>query len=259
MSFNHYYQSEIIAVRQLTTRFAECSPVLTPFIGGVWRRYICGNNAMQLHRATRFAALSLTLTATIFLLAIFFFAKPTYSIYAELFQSEQEYQGETLALMYSRYIFTVIAPCSFLLASALTWLLMARGWVAFISATLILIVVLLAVAFLRLEPADLHREAQVSIPSPSNRFILQSVPLASWSDLAYLRVTDTQAPQGVFRTPLYSKQYTDMRPHEDEKTVGTYWIDFDKQEQTFEIGIPEWRDSWLNIFISNTPYRISEN
>lgn len=126
------------------------------------------------------------------------------------------------------------------------------------SATLLLPAALMLVFFGAVHTI-LNRDAEVSIHSPSGRFILQSVPLASWSDLAYLRVTDTQAPQGVFRTPLYSKQYTDMRPHEDEKTVGTYWIDFDKQEQTFEIGIPEWRDSWLNIFISNTPYRISEN
>lgn len=213
-------------------------------------------------KATRFllhAAITLTLSAGIFLLNLLISAKPLYALYADLFQLGQAYQGETHALMYNRYLFTVIAPCSFLLASALTWLLMARGWVAFVSATLMLIAVLLAVAFLRLEPADFHREAQVSIPSPSNRFILQSVPLASWSDLAYLRVTDTQPPQDVFRTPLYNKQYTDMRPHEDEKTVGTYWIDFNKHEQTFEIGIPEWQDSWLNMFISNTPYRISEN
>lgn len=105
----------------------------------------------------------------------------------------------------------------------------------------------------------INRDAQISIRSPSGRFILQSVPLAPWSDLAYLRITDTQNPQSVFRTPLYDKQYTDMRPHEDEWTVGTYWIDFDKQERTFEIGVPEWRDSWLNGFISNTPYWINEN
>ena len=88
------------------------------------------------------------------------------------------------------------------------------------------------------------QKAQYSYPSPSGRFILQSVLLAPWSDLAYIRVIDTQATGSTFRTPLYGQQYTDMRLHEDEKTVGTYWIDF---------------DSWLNIFISNTPYRIIEN
>lgn len=128
-----------------------------------------------------------------------------------------------------------------------------KAFVALLLPTALMLVLFGAVY------TTLNRDAEVSIHSPSGRFILQSVPLASWSDLAYLRITDTQAPQGVFRTPLYSKQYTDMRPHEDSRVVGTYWIDFDKHEQTFEIGIPVWQDSWLNIFISNTPYRVSEN
>lgn len=107
------------------------------------------------------------------------------------------------------------------------------------------------------------QKAQYSYPSPSGRFILQSVLLApwlgSWNDLAYIRVIDTHAPGSAYRTPLYDKHYTDMRSHEDDRTVGIVWFDFDKQQQTFEIGVPEWRDSWLNRFISNTPYRIIEN
>ncbi|MBC9248661.1 hypothetical protein A9179_00085 [Pseudomonas alcaligenes] len=103
------------------------------------------------------------------------------------------------------------------------------------------------------------QEAQYSYPSPSGRFILQNVLLPPWSDLAYVRFIDTQAPDSTFRTPLYDKHYTDMRSHEDDKTVGIIWFDFDKQQQTFEIGVPEWQDSWLNLFISNTPYHIIEN
>ncbi|WP_313116453.1 hypothetical protein [Ectopseudomonas guguanensis] len=105
----------------------------------------------------------------------------------------------------------------------------------------------------------INRDAQISIQSPSSRFILQNVSLAPWSNLAYIRVIDTQAPGSTFRTPLYDKHYTDMRSHEDDRTVGIVWFDFDKQQQTFEIGVPEWQDSWLNRFISNTPYRIIEN
>ncbi|WJN59630.1 hypothetical protein OH686_12835 [Pseudomonas sp. SO81] len=88
---------------------------------------------------------------------------------------------------------------------------------------------------------------------------MQNVLLAPWSDLAYIRVIDTQAPASTFRTPLYDKHYTDMRSHEDDRAVGVVWFDFDKQQQTFEIGVPEWQSSWLNLFISNTPYRIIEN
>lgn len=120
-------------------------------------------------KATRFllhTAITLTLSAGIFALNLLLSAKPLYALYADLFQLGQTYQGETRALMYNRYLFTVIAPCSFLIGSALTWLLMARRWVAFVSATLILIVVLLAVGFLNLGsvaslPASLHTHANV--------------------------------------------------------------------------------------------------
>ncbi len=46
MSFNHYYQSELTALRQLGRRFAERNPALAPFWGspdgtrmwsGCWR------------------------------------------------------------------------------------------------------------------------------------------------------------------------------------------------------------------------------
>ena len=33
MSFNHYYQSELSALRQMGKRFAERSPALAPFLG----------------------------------------------------------------------------------------------------------------------------------------------------------------------------------------------------------------------------------
>jgi hypothetical protein len=83
--------------------------------------------------------------------------------------------------------------------------------------------------------------------------------LGPWCDLAYIRVIDTQAPGSTFRTPLYDRHYTDMRSHEDDKTVGIIWFNFDKQQQSFTIGVPDWQESWLNIFISNTPYQILEN
>ena len=37
MSFNHYYQSELTALRQLGRRFAERSPALAPFLGQTGR------------------------------------------------------------------------------------------------------------------------------------------------------------------------------------------------------------------------------
>lgn len=132
-----------------------------------------------------------------------------------------------------------------------------------VSVTLLLPISLLLLLFLGAVHIAITQNAQYSYPSPSGKFILQNVLLAPWlgpwCDLAYIRVIDTQAPESTFRTPLYDKHYTDMRSHEDDRTVGIIWFDFDKQQQTFEIGVPEWQDSWLNLFISNTPYRIIEN
>lgn len=37
MSFNHYYQSELTALRQLGRRFSERNPALAPFLGQAGR------------------------------------------------------------------------------------------------------------------------------------------------------------------------------------------------------------------------------
>lgn len=104
---------------------------------------------------------------------------------------------------------------------------------------------------------------QYSYASPSGQFIIQNVLLlpwfGTWCDLAYIRVIDTHTPDSSFRTPLYSKYYTDMRMHEDDRVVGVIWFDFDKQQQSFSVGVPDWKDSWMNVFISNTPYQVFEN
>lgn len=77
---------------------------------------------MTAPRILLYAVISLALSVGIFISALLFFAKPLYILYADLFQLGQVYQGETRALIYNRYLFTVIAPCSLLLGSALTWL-----------------------------------------------------------------------------------------------------------------------------------------
>ncbi|MCC6075342.1 hypothetical protein ACFPTX_01825 [Pseudomonas sp. GCM10022188] len=104
---------------------------------------------MTTHRIIRYLVATLALGLTLFVLNILFFAKPLYTLYADLCQLGQAYQGETRALMYNRYLFTIIVPCSFLLGGALTWLLMTHRWVALVSATLLLIAIFLAVAGVR--------------------------------------------------------------------------------------------------------------
>lgn len=96
---------------------------------------------MAARRIFLHAVIFLALSITVFGINLLFFAKPLYALYADLFQSGQMYQGETRALIYNRFLLIVIAPCSFILGSALTWLFITFKWVAWASTALILILV----------------------------------------------------------------------------------------------------------------------
>ncbi|CAI8923478.1 DUF1616 domain-containing protein [Pseudomonas sp. IT-P2] len=104
--------------------------------------------------------------------------------------------------------------------------------------------------------------ASSTVISPSGRYILENVRVGkvlTLGGMAYLRVIDRQAPQEVYRTPLYDTQSLDMRVTEDGETVGIAWIYFNRDKKTFDIAMPQWESHWLNIFISNTPYEHIEN
>lgn len=99
--------------------------------------------------------------------------------------------------------------------------------------------------------------ANVTSIDTSGRYILQNVPVGGilgLGGMAYLRVIDKEHPEKAYRTPLYSTQLLDMRLFEDDKSVGVYWLYFNKKEETFDIAMPQWEWHWLDIFISNTPY-----
>ncbi|MCO7614419.1 hypothetical protein NJH83_29725 [Pseudomonas chlororaphis] len=98
--------------------------------------------------------------------------------------------------------------------------------------------------------------------SPSGRFIMESVRVDGiffLRRMAYLRVIDTQAPETVYRTPLYNTQSLDMRVFENDHEVGIYWIRFDWQKKLFVISMPEWEEHGMNVFVSNTPYTNFKN
>lgn len=121
------------------------------------------------------------------------------------------------------------------------------------------VVVLIATAVLLFFVVTTMRNypANVTVVSPSGRYILENVPVGkvlTLGGMAYLRVIDRENPQEVYRTPLYSTQLLDMRTTETETTVGVVWIYFDHDKKTFEIAMPAWESHWLNMFISNTPY-----
>lgn len=107
----------------------------------------------------------------------------------------------------------------------------------------------------------LKRQASSFIVSESGHYLIENVPvrglLVPFDDLAYLRVTDKRDSSAVFRSPLYLRNTVDMSAHEDDVIVGIVWIDFYKRDQHFGIRVPDWKEHWLNRFISNTPYDIA--
>lgn len=126
---------------------------------------------------------------------------------------------------------------------------------------LIVCVVFISVLFFVVK-AMLGYPASSMIVSPSGRYIIENVRvgrIVTLGGMAYLRVTDREHPQKVYHTPLYSTQSLDMRPVENDKMVGISWMYFNKNEQTFDIAMPQWEWHWLNLFISNTPYVHQEN
>jgi hypothetical protein len=108
-----------------------------------------------------------------------------------------------------------------------------------------------------------HRPADTAVLSPSNKFLIESVPVSGvlmpFGGMSYLRFTDLERPSYSYRTPLYKTQHVDMRTYEDIETVGVYWMEFSKQGRHFTISAPEWQENWLNVFISNTRYEVIEN
>lgn len=109
----------------------------------------------------------------------------------------------------------------------------------------------------------INSQTSDSLMSESGRYLIENVSVCgifmAFGDMAYLRITDKETSNSVFRSPLYSERYLDMRSHEDNAVVGIEWIDFHKGYQHFEIRMPEWKEHWLNYFISNTSYEVIGN
>ena len=108
-----------------------------------------------------------------------------------------------------------------------------------------------------------HRQPSTIAISKSGEYLIEHVRAAGilnpLGDISYLRITRIDSPTISYRTPLFRSAHLDMRLHENDQAIGITWIDFIKEKKAFEIGIPEWKEHWLNIFISDTPYTIFPN
>ncbi|WP_265534736.1 hypothetical protein [Pseudomonas saponiphila] len=126
----------------------------------------------------------------------------------------------------------------------------------------VLVAVVLGVALAYTVNVMLGYPASTTQVSPSGRFVMENVRVDRiffLRGMAYLRVIDTQAPEKVYRTPLYDTQSLDMRVFESDHEVGVYWIKFDWRKKLFVISMPEWGEHWMNVFVSNTPYSHFKN
>lgn len=108
-----------------------------------------------------------------------------------------------------------------------------------------------------------HRQANSMVISDSGEFLIEHVPAGGifipFGGMSYIKVTTTSGPIRSYRTPLFVTQYLEMRSFESSQAVGIPWIKFQKNKKVFEISVPGWKEHWLNIFISDTPYTVFPN
>jgi hypothetical protein len=76
-------------------------------------------------------------------------------------------------------------------------------------------------------------------------------------NLAYMRVIDLTHSDQVFRSPVADAESLEMRAIETRDEVGVSFLRFNKVQHRFNVLIPGWEESFLNIFVSNTPYDVS--
>lgn len=130
----------------------------------------------------------------------------------------------------------------------------------FLSLAALLVSFLIAVAFI--VNGVLSRAPDVSKKSPYGHYLIESVPASSLltpRDSVYLRFTDLNNPGHVYRTPLFSDVSLDMNADESDDAVGVVFIMLDKKSKEFTLALSNPRKHWLDLFISNTPYKVLAN
>lgn len=130
----------------------------------------------------------------------------------------------------------------------------------FINFAALLASLVIAVAFV--VNGVLSRAPDISKKSPSGQYLIESIPASSLltpRDSVYLRFTDLNNPARTYRTPLFSDVSLDMNADEDDEAVGVVFIELDKGSKEFTLALSNPRKHWLDLFISNTPYKVLEN
>ena len=104
-----------------------------------------------------------------------------------------------------------------------------------------------------------QRRPDVVELSYSKQYIVERVPfisLFSGEALSYLRVTDQDAPEYIYRSPLYPTRLLEMQVSEVKGALSIPNVEFLTSEKKFVFHSQRWEDHWMNRFVSNTPYAV---
>jgi hypothetical protein len=104
-----------------------------------------------------------------------------------------------------------------------------------------------------------QRRPDVIELSATRQYILERVPLRVFffgEDLAYLRVTDQDEPKIIYRSPLSPIGQLDMNLVAGPGKIGVSTVDFNTDKKYFVFHVKQWKEHWLNRFVSNTPYSV---
>ncbi|WP_161468978.1 hypothetical protein [Pseudomonas syringae] len=124
-----------------------------------------------------------------------------------------------------------------------------------LSASLMLV----ALSFYFVDDNLSQRRPDVIELSYSKQYIVERVPfvsLFSGKALSYLRVTNQDSPEYIYRSPLYPTRLLKMQVSEVEGRVSIPNVEFLISEKKFIFHSQRWEEYWMNRFVSNTSYAV---
>jgi hypothetical protein len=105
---------------------------------------------------------------------------------------------------------------------------------------------------------NIGRGAGAELVSQSGRYKIESVNVLFpyvYDNYVYFRVIDLDNPSQIYRSPIV-RDGVDFHSFENSREVGVVWLGFNKRTHEFHVSFPGWHESWINLFISNTPYTV---
>jgi hypothetical protein len=123
------------------------------------------------------------------------------------------------------------------------------------------VVALVLGSFFYLVIYNINREASDSFLSRSGQYRIECVDVLFpffYDRYVYFRFAEIANPSLIYRSPIV-RDGIDFHSFESAHQVGIVWLDFNKVTHQFDLSYPEWSESWLNLFISNTPYTVLPN